>query len=237
MVYIKQYGAPRTGTNYVKWVIQVNWPDEARVLSNILGSKHGPYLEKMDWSGKGWIPKKAGIPQLVKAVTPEIRQAYDNGELRYVVIIKDPYCYYWSNKRLFYQKGCSKKGIQHLTTAWNKLYLNWWDLVVNKRPAQSIIIRHEDLLEDLKGTLDKVAKKCQLPIQDSYKNTTKQMRTLNDAKWHTEKPLNSKRKRLDPTFYTERKYLKQLRDEEVGIITKFLDRSLMDEFRYEIVKR
>lgn len=234
MIYIKQYGAQRTGTNYIKWVIQTNWPKQVTVLTNILGSKHGPYIEPIDWSGKGWVPKARANKGLAEAVTPEIRHAYDNGELRYVVIIKDPYSYYWSNKRLFYPKGCPKELIQHLTTEWNDLYLNWWDLVVDKRPDQSIMIRHEDLLEDLKGTMDKIAQKCQLPIQDSYKNTTKQMRTLNDAKWYTEKPINSKRKPLNPSFYTERQYLEQLTDEEIGVITEFVNRSLMDEFGYEI---
>ncbi len=229
MKYIKQYGAQRTGTNYIKWLLQINWP-QVSVLTNIFGSKHGPHIEKIDWSGKGWIPKEEGNAELAKSVTPEIRKAYDNEEIYYLVIVKDPYGYYWSNKRQWFTTW-SEDMLHKLINAWNMLYRDWVNLV-NKKPTRSILIRHEDLLSDLKGTLDKVARKFQLPVLDRYNNTQKPMKPLNDEKWDKEKKFHSRRKLIEPNFYIGRKYLNDLKDEEIRLITEFLDMDLVQKMGY-----
>lgn len=52
-MYLKQYGAQRTCTNYVKVLLEQNLQD-VTVLASILGWKHGAHPEKIDWTGKSW---------------------------------------------------------------------------------------------------------------------------------------------------------------------------------------
>ena len=51
--YIKQYGIQRSCTNFVKVLLENNL-ENTTVLTNVLGWKHGPHKDKIDWEGKDW---------------------------------------------------------------------------------------------------------------------------------------------------------------------------------------
>ena len=51
--YIKQYGIQRSCTNFVKVLLENNLKNTT-VLTNVLGWKHGPHKDKIDWEGKDW---------------------------------------------------------------------------------------------------------------------------------------------------------------------------------------
>ena len=52
--YIKQYGIQRSCTNFVKVLLENNL-DDTVVLTNILGWKHGPHKDKIDWEGNDFF--------------------------------------------------------------------------------------------------------------------------------------------------------------------------------------
>lgn len=229
MIYVKQYGAAKCGTNYIKWLLQKNWK-QVRVLSEILGSRHGPHVEPIDWSGKGWIPKEKGIPRLVEAVTPGIRQAYESGELWYIVIAKDPYAYCYSHAKRVKEEERNEI-IRLRMEEWNEVYQSWSQLLDNK-PEKAILVRHGDLLFNLSEEMHKIADWLGVPRLEKYANTNKQIGKSNDFTWNGR--VRSRSAGVDAFFFKKNQHLVFLGQEKVELITELADKELMKRLKYEI---
>src|ERR1700693_1192116 len=110
-VVIKQYGERRTGTNYLKSLMEATFP-EVLVLMHVLGDKHSAPVElPREWAvsngnayeqvriltAKSAVAgsRKRNASQLayMQSIAPEVVDAVKNGRLRYLISIKDPYAW------------------------------------------------------------------------------------------------------------------------------------------------
>ena len=99
MKIIKQFGLQRSGTNAVKAMLEVNFPD-VFILTNILGNKH----ECSSRNAMAAMAAELAVsePELDKALVEEIQNCVGNGEIAYIFNIKDPVSWLCSYFR--YQK-------------------------------------------------------------------------------------------------------------------------------------
>ena len=115
--YIKQYGAKRSATNYVRNLLERNFKNII-VLTNILGWKHGPHPEKVDGSGKNWVPDKktkSYVKKLIALVSDDLKKAYASGEIKYLIVSKDPYAWYVSNIRAWHKFKLKNRKFSYVT--------------------------------------------------------------------------------------------------------------------------
>lgn len=235
MIYVKQYGAKRSGTNYTRWLLQENFPD-VQVLSEVLGWKHGPHPEKIDWSGGDWIDVSHGTAAqaekrgLLALVTDDLRQAAAIGELRYVATVKSPYAWWDSYARFVETKRpdlamTPEEGVD----LWNSLHINWYAM---SQKSLSAMIRYEDLLLDLDAALDRLATRLRLRKRDGgYLNAEVRMARRGDTNWN----MGPTTKPFDPSYYTDRKYLVRFDDEMLDLFRKRLSVPLMKVLGYEVL--
>jgi len=229
MIYIKQYGAKRTGTNYLKWLMESNFQN-ITVLSNILGWKHGLHPDKVDWSGNEWDHRRPqNSKKLVKLITEDLRDSYNNGDIRYSVIIKNPYSYYVSHLRLWPKNSTDQRIVDCITT-WNDSYNNWYNLSQSSQLTR--VTKFEDLIKNKKIELNKIANKFELRRITKLVDTRKSLRALNEI---TKGQKKFKRKKtFDPSFYLNKKYMSFISSRALQVINKHLDKTLMDIFSYEV---
>ena len=108
---LKQYGAPRTGTNYLRLLVQANFPN-VLVLMHVLGDKHSAPADiprhdctssehAYEWLRRVTLRRKAArAPNpdaaqetYLRAIAPRVLAAAQSGGLGYLLSIKDPYAW------------------------------------------------------------------------------------------------------------------------------------------------
>lgn len=238
MTYIKQYGAKRTCTNYTKWLLQENFVG-VEVLSEVLGWKHGPHLEEVDWTGRDWCDpkhprkeKEAERRLAIAMVTDELKSAVLEGGLRYAISVKNPYAWYASIMRYIkLMPGRSSEEPGELIELWNALYENWYGLTLRNRFA--IIVRHEDLVTDFEPTLDRIAERLELTKKPGgYIGNASRMANMSDTNWQQSRIAGEK---FDSDYYTERRYLEGFDDVLLLQFRQGLSAPLMGAFGYEVL--
>jgi len=234
MIYIKQYGAKRSGTNYTRWLLQENFPG-VQVLSEVLGWKHGPHPGTIDWTGADWIDVSHGPAaqaekqRLLAMVTDDLRSAAASGELRYVATVKNPYAWWDSYSRFVETKRpdlamAPEEGVD----LWNSLHTNWHAL---SRQPLAAMVRYEDLLLDLADALDRIAVRLRLAKGGGYRNAKVRMARRSDLSWgmgQTSKPF-------DPSYYTDRKYLGRFDGALMDLFRRRLSAPLVRALGYEVL--
>jgi len=235
MIYIKQYGAKRSGTNYTRWLLQENFHG-VQVLSEVLGWKHGPHPDTIDWSGADWIDASHGPAaqaekrRLLAMVTDDLRRAAASGELRYVATVKNPYAWWDSYSRFVETKRpdlamTPEEGVG----LWNSLHANWHAL--SQRPLAAMV-RYEDLLLDLDAALDRLAARLRLAKRDEgYRNAEVRMARRSDLSWG----MGQTNKPFDPSYYTGKKYLARFDGALMDLFRRRLSAPLVSTLGYEIL--
>src|SRR5215213_514628 len=115
-LFLKQYGARRTGTNYLRALIRFNYPAGGVVpLMHILGDKHSPpppfgelwrraqadddpafsFVMGATSASPAANPSPADPRQqhAVRGIAAPLARAYGEGALGFLVSIKDPYAW------------------------------------------------------------------------------------------------------------------------------------------------
>ncbi len=101
LLYVKQYGLPRSGTNFTRALIEENFSD-CRVLQNIFGSKHGEYdVKHFEKNAEYWLTHKNVITDLTSSEIYAAKQQFDSGNGKFVVTIKEPA--HWLSSCVSYQ--------------------------------------------------------------------------------------------------------------------------------------
>jgi len=225
----------RSGTNYTKWLLQENFRD-VRVLSELLGWKHGKHHHDIDWTGKTWAdPHHEQSEQerlsLVSMVTDGIRQAAEAGNIRYIATSKNPYAW-WSSYLNFLERPEPMIDVRRAVIKWNELHANWLDIPLVCATRLALVVRYEDLLTNLDDTLDHI--KSVMSLEKRHKHYIKndnKMARRSDLNWH----MGHTNEKFDASYYTEKKYLNNLDDETMEIFRNFLDKKVMEKLGYEIL--
>lgn len=233
MIYVKQYGMKRSGTNYTRWLLQENFVN-VQPLSEILGWKHGPHPDNVDWTGKSWAdpfhPQAESETQaLVAMVTDDIYKAVISNQIRYTITTKNPYAWWCSYVR-FTERPEPMMSVEDGLISWNSLHDNWSDLA--KRNPLATIVKYEDLLLDLDTTLNRIATELELEPKDSkFKSLAVRMARRSDLNWNMG-PTNMP---FDSSYYTEHKYLEMFDEKLLELFRQRLSPLTMHRLGYEII--
>lgn len=175
-VYIKQYGERATGTNVVRASLLAS-RDDVELLLHVLGDKHS-YPAPLDalrreaestpdpaWSFAAWATfgTPAFMTQLwnadqiheVRRLANGVKTAFDRGELRYLITIRNPYAWAVSIARhdrfiLGREMPLPPAFAAPLARAcrrFNRLYASWLALA-DAHPQSARVVRYEDLLRE-----------------------------------------------------------------------------------------
>jgi len=225
-VYFKQYGAQRTGTNYIKRLLELNFSN-AVVFSNLLGWKHGLYHLKSHRNSEqaanhlDWINKKYN-PKINKVLcSDEICSSYSKSELEkacskinYIISYRPLAAYIYSYKIFRHPKKTFYDiNIEKLCKEYVEDYKTWFLL------PNSIKINSIDLLDDEKlyEILNNIKNKFDL--QPKNENFLNEKRII---KASTESGLIIDSQEFDKDFYLEKKYLKLIPNDIKKIINKYV---------------
>ncbi len=245
MIYIKQYGAKRTGTNFIRWVLEVNFL-QITILSSVLGWKHAPHPESIDWSGKSWDSDPEKGARISKLATKGIKQAYANNEIRYAISVKNPYAFYISNLKERTRKSPKQfkkllkdiKLSEQLIAEWNKLYRSWYALTENNNLAY--IIRYESLMKNSCKEISMMASVFGLKPLDEYRLPTGSLPAMNDNNWRQKMVLDSKYKRyrtktFDANYYTDERYMDYFDDNMLKYFRYIIDAEVAAKLQYKVL--
>ena len=256
-IFLKQYGARRTGTNYLRWLIQSNYSDQDVVpLMHILGDKHSPpppfdalwreaataadpafaFVLKATHSAPAdstdaHNPRQRGEVQRLAA---SLAESYAKGGLGFLISIKDPYAWMVSvAKFLCWTNGGPLGphllgGVSTQCETFNSCYAAWLALAAGN-PDRTCIVRHEDLLADPASILGEIESKFAL------RRSTKELLDLRDEAdkvwWDQHKAMATGR-RFDRSYYTEKRYLARLSRPLLDAITTKIDWDLIAPLGY-----
>jgi len=228
VTFIKLYGIERSGTNYLAWLLNENFLD-VRVLNNLLGWKHG--TQPLDetaanpelWADPRWMARTVNPywnqpSALADHVTNEMTAAVRDRTIRIVAIVKNPYAWYVSYKRKWEDVPVEKWRIA------NACHLRMcceWPLAA--------MVRYEDLLHDLDGTLAIVGQRLSLsPAHDVFRDCGVALRPQDDLTWQQQRDGEA----FDATYYRERRYMDELTASEKRRIRKAATPKLMKALGY-----
>tara|TARA_Y100000588_G_C14055268_1_gene839063 strand:- start:146 stop:892 length:747 start_codon:yes stop_codon:yes gene_type:complete len=243
--YIKLYGVKRSCTNLVKLLFHDNFSN-VTVLSNVLGWKHGNHPESVDWHGKDWDPPFS----LSSTFSPldfvsndelsSIKQMYEEGRMKYVVCLKDPYSWLVSyskyearesliSRSVLSFKGINRKKLKEYISLWNDRHRNWSELLKNNPNAT--LIRYEDILKDADSALNKIAiffdlEKIDEVIMPEF-NLSRNPEAVGELPKQENKSFNKK------DYYLNKKYLEYFNQDDFNIIETAIDKELLSYFGYE----
>lgn len=215
-VRLKQFGARRTGTNYLKALLELNF-DDVDVAMHEGGWKHG--VERPD------------------ELDPD----------GYLIVAKDPYAWILSVEEHFrpyhvqkvwdaltraFKPFLSFRQTRAMTLETYLMKYAYWLELTQDRPH--LLVRYEDLLEDLDETLDGIREAFDLtPPGDGYRDIERRVKPADEE---DEVNLDGG---FDPTYYTEKRYLDAYRDDELDRIARHLRERdfepLVERLGYRIV--
>jgi len=213
--FIKIYGLPRCGTNYLEKIIKMNFND-VYLLGNILGWKHDIPQKHItiDWDGLNWdTPENQfkffiGVYKKFKQNETEIRNSVEKDKIKYIFILKDPIDYL--NSFSIYQKQFGDNVNLHIKT-----YINNYNIYCQKYYEFINEFKHKSIFIDYNNFEKHTISYNLNLIKDKFKLELKNENYINVDNVIT--PINS----LQNIKYEKRKIL--LSDEEIKVIEQNID--------------
>ena len=228
MNYIKIYGAPRSGTNHIKYVLNDNF-DNTTAFMDLLGFRQWGHPVKVDWTGRDWSiqqrkrRKNEVVKSLLSTVTDDLKEAYATGRIKYIVIVRHPYATYLSRLRkrfkgAEYEEALNQPvGVFWFALYWNAAYWNWYQQVLKISPSDSLLVKHEDLVYNFQETMSKIQRKFKL--QSKFKKFRKI-----DKKLHPSGLDSMKNPKLEKANY-------DIQYDNKKVITRVLGQKALNEFK------
>jgi hypothetical protein len=159
MTYIKQFGLPRSGTNALKALIEINFKNVI-VLSNYLGNKHEPTSwSKLEEKSLVENAEDFGLELVNKQqVIEDVR----NKTIPVIINIKDPmswvnsYYKYQLKKALFKNPDTNlqfdTRFAERALSSWKENVLSW--ITFHDGHPKSVIFLHEEVVAGLDHQLE-----------------------------------------------------------------------------------
>ena len=243
IIFIKQQGAMRTGTNLVKFLLEENFTN-VRVLVNIGRWKHATAETPFNWRGIDWEGEGRSVDVLSRINSEDlaaVRAAFDAGAVRFAISVRDIYSWLVSYIRfrclneMCHIPPLKEPPREHIVEAleqWNVLYGGYLSLLNGDHGA--MLFRLEDLMTDLSATLDRARLLWGLkPRHARYVRPTRYMRAGIDGQ--------SRSELLHPSLSFDRRRhlgdngLTQLSDEQRAIIRQTVDDDILRAYGYETI--
>ena len=224
MNIIKLYGLERSGTNYIKAIIEKNIIN-TRVLNNLYGRKHDPYIEPdLNIYNPRTDPRVQ--TDLTESELEIIHQKFKNKDVGYIILIKDPMSWMLSYNRGVHVSNfptqsvpLSQDSIKKYMKKYNDTYLNWYNNLFLKKQDRTLFIQYGKLLTDYKSVLHKISDKFKIKLNKNTEDIKGYMTTGLDAAYYkniTNVPFNKQ-------YYLNKEYLEYFSSSDIDLVTKCLD--------------
>lgn len=229
MKNILLYGLQRSGTNYMETLLPHNFSNVALLNQAFARSlplhKHfRPYDEK--W----FVPEPKYLNQFqypsFEDFDRHCQELTGAQDLGYITIVKEPYSWYISYCKLArknrWPSYMHKWTNQHYMIEYSLFCKKWIDFR-DQAPDKVALIRYEDVLKDLPGTLDSLREKFGLEKkQADYQNFSK----VNMSRTFSVRRRN---------YYMKKQFMEQFSQEELFLLTHHLDAGVAKALGYERV--
>jgi hypothetical protein len=230
MNIIKQYGLERTGTNYIKALLDVNCKD-TRVLSNMFGLKHEKFKLPNLNTYNPRIDKNV-ITDLSNKEIEEIREKFIKEEIFYLVTIKNPYSWVvsynncnWINVN---HGKLNKNKIIKYIKRWNEVNGDWVESLIKGKSDNTFGFIYEDLIYDPKKIVKEIANKFNIELSKNFKNIEKNMHPGTDV--HGSKNIsNSQFNKKE--YYLNQNYKKEIPKDLIELIEENMDNNILKSFK------
>lgn len=242
IIFVKQQGAMRTGTNLVKFALEENFTN-VRVLVNIGRWKHATAETPFNWRGIDWEGEGRSVDVLSRISRDDLsaaRAAFDAGAVKFAISIREVCSWLVSYLRFTYLdetppfpplKDLPQEYIVEAMEQWNVLYRSYLSLLNNDRRA--MLFRLEDLLTNFSATLNQARLLWGLkPRHARYVMPARYLRPGIDGQ--------SRSQLLHPSLpFDRRQYLSdnnraQMNDTMLALIRQTVDSSILRAYGYEI---
>lgn len=222
--FFKQYGLERSGTNYLKALLDINLQN-TRVLSNLYGFKHGCFQPfDADYNPDDDINV---ITDIKSNELELVKKSFQSNQIKYLVSTKSPHSWVVSYNKCHWIKGTndlSAGNVSSYITKWNEQNRNWIENILQIESLSSFLIRYEDLVSDPQNVIHMISKRYAINPREPFNRLEfKRMRTGLDV--HGFKNITNHS--FDKSFYTEKRYMNELPEEIKEIIDKLVDKDVL----------
>lgn len=223
------YGMQRTGSNYMQQILLNNFKN-IRFFNNDLARCLPTHKHFRLYDEKSIIPSvmyyNSFTYKSFKDFKEHVEEIAEREINSFVVSVKDPYSWYVSykkhakkNKYVFVKRAVNS----HYIIDYNLFYRKWFEFS-REAPDKVLLIKYEDLIDDLEASLQQIGANLQLERSSDL--------AVNPGKVPMSKTFTSGR----ASFYKDNEYLKLITDHELSIIAHLLDKELLFALNYQIVK-
>ena len=229
---LKIFGAFRTGSNLVRGLLELNF--DVLVHNNNYAYKHIPI--PADFKDNEYKPFPIKLVSTVKDPFAFLDSTFRYCEKKNFLNIDagrtfDEFCH----KRFIVFDG-GFKGFPRYRFAnpiqyWNSLYHN----LLSLPEQQNIVVRYEDLLEDMEGEILKIGEKYELGLKKKeFVFATGVTINLGDPKRSSPNDYFQDHQFERKEYYLERQYMERFSDEQKDFIYSELDQDLMQVLCYPL---
>ena len=222
--FFKQYGLERSGTNYIKALLDINFQN-TRVLSNIYGFKHGDF-QPFD-AGYNPALDRNVVTDLKTNELEFVKESFRTNQIKYLVSTKLPHSWATSYSKCPWIRGTNSLSVENVTSyidKWNKQNRNWIEYILEKESLSSVLIRYEDLVVDPQKVINMISMKYAIDIKEAFNILEfRRMRTGPDVNGFK----NITNHRFDKSYYTEERYMNELPEEIKELIDKLVDKDVL----------
>lgn len=199
MKYLKIYGLQRSGTNYLKALVEENF--DVRVLQNIGGWKHGQIDPKFISRGyKGDFDKET---------VKHLESLLKSGDIPIIHIYKNPFAWIYSYRKYLHNMNRKDMDISTMMIMYNSLNTHW-------KYKSNYSIDYERLLTDYKcaDVLDFIGKLFSIPaVENPFITDIPYVMGRGDDSRYDK--YVRKNKKFDKNFYLQEKYMDSFSEEEI----------------------
>jgi hypothetical protein len=196
--FVKIYGLPRSGTNYVEKILNLNF-NNINVLTggNITGWKHGKVSDHnpVDWTGKNWNMKDEswdvieGYLSEIKPYKSDLMAAVEEGTMCYIFVLKHPWSWFDSYYRYCKKYGLKLPSPKIAANHYNTYNIDYYNFHLQK-PLHRLMLRYDDFnVYGLSTVLDSIKDKFGfIPSGDVYKDEVMEIGPSNVIQDNAYKP-------------------------------------------------
>lgn len=259
MVFLKQYGERRTGTNYLRALLKANYSNVVPLM-HVMGDKHSPpvALDEL-WEKVRDEPDAAWrlITESTFTAPADTTSREDPRQLAYMRELAEPAADAVASGRLVFALSTKHpfpwvvsaarfQGWLVMTTGGLRLHPRLtgrvieacraynlrhesWLDHVSRYGSRSIIVRHEDLLADSFSVLRTLASRFEL--KQAAPELTDLVLSAAAPIWD-EHPLTFRQRPFDREYYRQRDYIRCLNSDLWEIVKRLIDWRLMSHLGY-----
>ena len=252
MRIVKQYGEMRTGTNIVRSCLAEHF-EEVLVLMHLLGDKHSPpapfmslwkqvlegALERYDFALRATECRPAESTRLdepgqaayVEQWASAIAEAFHERSIQFLVSIKSPLAWLASLRK--YEStmlGRTLTPTEVVVDRYARCYKAWLGLRDIDR-FDLVIVRHEDLIDDVNGCMRRVAD--QLHIRPKHNRSIElPEEPVNPCFWDHIETTTATGTRFNHDYYRDGAYRNSITTDDRRIVCDRLDWAVLAEYGY-----